>query len=936
MLINLLEKTGLQYVNIEVDTDKLAQVQESSRTFFEPRSGAGNLPPAEFFPGLIAPVGTGDQGVRDSNGEEIGQERLFRIDGRTVLEAFDMKWLPLPYTLRMAGESGTEVDSNNWVRLWYSLRPSYEYSEDAGPRFVLCVDTESALEPSSTDFSPFLTPNLGKPFALSPLSPSFWRSTPMKGWIKRLGRHIPPGHEKLDRYPAFSHYLALLTLLAGGDMLPTITISRALGTPLDVHLFLDVGNSRTCGIIAECLPGARPGPDSFEKLAIRNYYSPDRTFSEPFPTTVGFIPSPFDPTFDPDMDWSPNFRILSPLRVGDTVQVKLGGSAIKTPGPSVLSSPKRYLWSTDQTESPWYFAMTNTGAESVIKGDLLNEMDENGYPRHWGRSLVPLEPRYPRSAMMTFFMVEILGHVLSQINSHEYRRSKENPGNKRLLKSIVVTTPNGMVEVEKEIYKKRVEAALEFARKFYSIPEAGKPTVHLGDYDEATCVQLVYLYASIKDKFLDDADSFFEHFGRRRNATKSGRNFPSMRVASIDIGGGTSDLMIAEHMDTIPGPMTFLQSRPLFQEGISVAGDEVVRNIISDLILDQMASQSHNIFFREVDIGVFQDIFGPAPIDRSPAFRDGRKKLIEEMLIPMAHKFLEHSETREGEDVVTLGFHEMFSTDPEHHKKFLGDSVAKVLGDGFAHLPQFQIEWEIDRRKVDRVIMTTLAPVLRIFSQVIAQYNCDMVVLGGRISALPVVREMMVTLCPVPPSRIVSLTGFPAGAWYPFDVRQGKIKDAKTTVAVGAALWFFAEKLNAITNFGMASHRERIRANKLFIGAIAGPKLNRSGVLFPPAPGGMYSLSLAARTFLGTRRIDSESSHANVLYEVSLAEGVEPDLLPLQVFFSQAPKDPSALTISRVMDRQGAPVPAKTVRLKLRTLEEDLYWLDSGEIWRTV
>ncbi len=935
MLVNLLEKTGLQYVNIEVDSEKPAQIEESSQTFFAPRSGAGNLPPAEFFPGLITHGDKDGNCIKDVNGELVGQDRRFQIDGRTVLEAFDMKWLPLPYTLRTAGESGTEVDSNNWVRLWYCLRPSYEYSEHANPRFVLCVDTEPAQEAVNADFSPFLTPNLGKPFTLSPLSPSFWRSTPMKGWIKRLGRHIAPAQEKLDRYPAFSHFLALLKLLASHGMLPPITISRALGTPLDVHLFLDVGNSRTCGIIAECIPGARPGPDSFEKLAIRNYYSPDRTFSEPFPTTVGFIPSPFDPTFDPDMDWSPNFRILSPLRIGDTVHVKLGGSVIKTPGPCVLSSPKRYLWSTDPTESPWYFAMTNTGAESVIKGDLLNEMDENGYPKHWGRNLVPLEPRYPRSAMMTFFMVEILGHVLSQINSHEYRRSKENPGNKRLLKSIVVTTPNGMVQVEKDIYKKRVEAAIELCRKFSLLPEGSKPAVHLGEYDEATCVQLVYLYASIKDKFLDDADSFFEHFGRRRNASRTGRNHPSMRVASIDIGGGTSDLMIAEHMDTIPGPMTFLQSRPLFQEGISVAGDEVVRNIISDLILDQMASQSNNIFFRDVDMGVFRDIFGPAPFDRSPAFRDSRKKLIEEMLIPMAHKFLEHAETWIGEDVVTLSFHEMFGTDPENHKKFFGESVARVLGDGYGHLPQFQIEWEIDRRKVDRVIMTTLAPVLRIFSQVIAQYNCDMVVLGGRISALPVVREMMVTLCPVPPSRVVSLTGFPAGAWYPFDVRQGKIKDAKTTVAVGAALWFFAEKLNAITNFGMASHRERIQANKLFIGAIAGPKMNRSGVLFPLSAGGMHSLSLAARTFLGTRRIDSESAHANALYEVSLAEGIDPELLPLRVFFSQGPKDPSALTVAKVTDRKGAQVPLKNVRLKLRTLEEDLYWLDSGEIWRT-
>src|SRR5204863_291173 len=53
----------------------------------------------------------------------------------------------------------------------------------------------------------------------------------------------------------------------------------------------------------------------------------------------------------------------------------------------------------------------------------------------------------------------------------------------------------------------------------------------------------------------------------------------TLRVASVDIGGGTSDVMIAEYEDKLPGTGTSLSIKKLFQDGVSIAGDEVCRAI---------------------------------------------------------------------------------------------------------------------------------------------------------------------------------------------------------------------------------------------------------------------------------------------------------------------------------------------------------------------
>ena len=67
----------------------------------------------------------------------------------------------------------------------------------------------------------------------------------------------------------------------------------------------------------------------------------------------------------------------------------------------------------------------------------------------------------------------------------------------------------------------------------------------IADWDEASCTQLVYLYSEIVHKYAGDIDKYLQTFGSTRSANDGdvqGRQ--SLRVACIDIGGGTTDVMV--------------------------------------------------------------------------------------------------------------------------------------------------------------------------------------------------------------------------------------------------------------------------------------------------------------------------------------------------------------------------------------------------------
>ena len=101
--------------------------------------------------------------------------------------------------------------------------------------------------------------------------------------------------------------------------------------------------------------------------------------------------------------------------------------------------------------------------------------------------------------------------------------------------------------------------------------------------DEATATQIVWLHNEVSVRLQGDAQGLLEMIGQVRQDTGSA---PSLRVASIDIGGGTTDLMITTY--SMAGAALVPQQN--FRESFKIAGDDVLERVITGIALPCIGS----------------------------------------------------------------------------------------------------------------------------------------------------------------------------------------------------------------------------------------------------------------------------------------------------------------------------------------------------------
>ena len=127
-------------------------------------------------------------------------------------------------------------------------------------------------------------------------------------------------------------------------------------------------------------------------------------------------------------------------------------------------------------------------------------------------------------------------------NAIENRSKRSNADIPRKLRRVILTMPPATPLAEQRIMKKRAEGAVKLAWDLLGWeignPDAPAEPRIIMNLDEASCTQFVFLYTEVTDKFQGDADALFSIWG------KPGKDGPRLRIASDDIGGGTTDLMI--------------------------------------------------------------------------------------------------------------------------------------------------------------------------------------------------------------------------------------------------------------------------------------------------------------------------------------------------------------------------------------------------------
>ena len=168
-------------------------------------------------------------------------------------------------------------------------------------------------------------------------------------------------------------------------------------------------------------------------------------------------------------------------------------------------------------------------------------------------------PQYSRSTLMTHMLCELLAQALGQINSVATRLRLGFPASPRQLRTLILTLPSAMPKQEREIFRRRMFEAIAIVWKamgwhpqdedFATRKQQEKSVVPVPEiqmeWDEASCGQLVWLYNEAISHFGGQTEAFFASLARTDREPEPGvQPGRALRVASIDIGGGTSNYVL--------------------------------------------------------------------------------------------------------------------------------------------------------------------------------------------------------------------------------------------------------------------------------------------------------------------------------------------------------------------------------------------------------
>lgn len=938
----------------------------------------------------------------------IGDKRL------SGLEMIENEWLPLPMFER--DMTGTSDYPCNWCRI--KLIPNKAESTDQKKvyKVVFAFDTQENTDEADDNQSPRFDGHKEKQYTLCGISREEINDMPQaeqtkydtmiipmkvfgycdvnkRGWInEHLQRvlhsqnlqNLPNG----ARLKYLVYYIYFVNTLHKMGIVPDVKVYSDSDQPsIRTNLVLDIGNSRTFGLVAE-----DPLNDSFSKsaaLELRDLETGD-IYDEPFDMRLCFKEERFGIESP-----SGQFKWPSILRLGKEAQRCIYNNNDDLRSSNQFdtnhSSPKRYLWDKEPFTGQWKFISEShrvTGpSHSVFIEGLMQQFRSDGSftpnPQEMGGT-----SSFSRSSLMTFCFIEILLQARMQINGIKFREHSGEENRKREISRVILTCPTAMSKEEQIILRRSMEEATIVLRRYYNksynfpydadqdinkveiIPSVRDLKRSADDadlrrswnYDEATCCQMVYLYSELR-RYLGNSKEFFNMYGRRRNGEKEA----SLTIASIDIGAGTSDVMICNYKDSGESIMP----TPLFWESFHLAGDDLIKRIITDVIIQSPRGEyphaSGLITAKLTEMGCpdtavrlhhfFGDTQRMGVIERRM-----RKEFSVQVMIPMANYLLGMLQRDEKDRDIT--FDEIFKEG--RPSADLMDFFAQQFGFRFEEL-----EMRYNKSYLNEIIHRVFEITLRKWAAIFYRYKCDIVLLGGRPCALKEIQNLFKRLMPVSPNRLISMNDYRVGSWYPGATDIGHFGDKKSLVAVGALIAYLAES-GKLPMFKLTidNLKKKIQPTTEYIG-IMNPHTGLISELLGPGKNVEGAFISGFPTYFGSKQLNVEGYPTQLLYVLDydekrirelaidaviknkyLAPGTPEALLPKDDIADQistikiraranAPlefrfereyyEDKEAVKIESITNSQGESVSPAMFRMRLQSwAENESNWLDTG------
>ncbi|WP_380178842.1 virulence factor SrfB [Kalamiella sp. sgz302252] len=902
-------------------------------------------------------------------------------------------WLPLPF-FRFNPPRTFIGGPDNWARVQII---ALDKPDQNGKTHRICLAFETRTWPEGEDESLALVESdvkNGVSFALAHRSNEigeFLDHTWIDGWLREVFSQQAAAVEQrpqvnirtaLREFEYQAHYLNVLHMLGNQLALPELKISAAtLQEPaIPVDLILDVGNSHTCGIMVEDHVDDHHGLKHTYELHLRDLGAPHRVYNELFESRVEFAQASFGKqNFSVESGRNDAFIWPSITRVGREAS-NLALQRLGTEGATGISSPRRYLWDEEAYTPGWRFSRTpgNAALEPLATAapltNLVNDEGEPLYSQPLEERLPVFSPQYSRSSVMTFMLSELLAQALMQMNSPAQRQKMLHSSAPRQLRNIILTLPSAMPKPEREIFRRRMLEAIALIWKamnwhpadddFTSAKDKAKSSVPVPEvqmeWDEATCGQMVYLYNETQVNFGGRAEAFFASMARPdRPRAPDEPVGKTLRIASIDIGGGTTDLAITQYrLDDGVGNNVKIMPRLLFREGFKLAGDDILLDVIQLYVLPalQQAFKSAGMANPE---GVMTRLFGHE--GRLDGHSTLRQQITLQIFIPVGQAILEAYERFDPLELnaeLEARFGELLAQAPTQKLlEYINSEIQRELPNDAEAFDMLRVPLVVKLSKLHAEFLSprmNITQSLRSMAEVVAVYDCDVLLLTGRPSRFPGVQALFRHLQPLPVSRILSLDGYHTNDWYPFN-KQGRIENPKSTAAVGAMLcllsldlrlanfWFKAgdfQPYSTIRYLGMLDGNGSLSAGNVWYADI---DLDDEDFRLDPRE----RFQVRGALTLGFRQLDNDRWPASPLYTLSIADpqlarsvaGDKVLKIKLAVAKTKGDFGPERFAIAEATLDDGSRVPLEHLRLKLNTLASNgsgltHYWIDSGSVYK--
>lgn len=867
-----------------------------------------------------------------------------------IVKSFSNKWIPIPFFKN----NNINIDvfgPTDWVRLMIT-------TNNAGEQIASFVIDTKDTDDENDITSPFSSTNINDNiFSITQNSDvvlSFLDSRKGCDWVLEYIQNEFTFDTSESSLVHIASYQILLKLLLDQDNLFNIQLLPQKSSHVSVDMTVDIGNSTTCALLFEESNSEIFNFNKVKKLEIQDLKKPSIKYNEPFSSDIAFS----KPTFNDNISKKDKFIWPSIIRVGEEANRLINSSNIEMSldrNPfSFSSSPKRYLWDKKTSLNNWEFLNDNMKIPQTVYLDgVTNHLQLNGALVKNKEDIMGSSPKYSRSSLMTYMFLEIYTNAYRQINSSNFRIEHGRIEHSRVIRNIVITCPTSMILEEQIKLREASEDALELLNRngynisqtntYPSIKELKRPIEDIEErkdwiYDEASCAQLVYIYSMICKKYNNNTEKFFNSFSL---------NNKDLTVASIDIGGGTTDLMVSSYTYENKNLNTNITPKPLFWETFNLAGDDLLKELIQQLIIEGNNDEGEGIIENHLKNvlndsnyrGKLNSFFGEDSNNIGYKGKIMRKNFLNQVSKPIIKIFLENINADDKE----LSYEDIY-IDYEPCQELL-----KYFENHF----EFNFKdlvWKTNSKSIHKISKSIFDRLINQISKIIKLYDADILIMSGRTFKLKSIQELFETYQPVMPNRMINMNNYWIGKWFPFSDNQGFVKDQKSVLSVGSLIALLSAKFNKMGNFRINTEhlQKSMVSNANNIGEIENDIVENINLNESMEDGSITVNKLPLK--IGFKKISAKNYPARNLYTLdfnkdALFEKMKNqkkvdeyiyqirESMPLNIEISRnLQKDKEKLSLVEITDNEENNLNKNYFTLHTNTLKNrDSYWLDDGK-----